>query len=1339
MADKEPLKKRIQKYLDKIDLVSFGNTEYEAGLSEELDPIAQIGFDPEVVKTIRENREGFNPDTTDNAYYNLDGKEGVSIGANLLASKAVISHEFRHRGFGMLSEMYEEDPEHFSKEYGEGAVEILKRFMNYSSAHELDNEMWDNLDEEFLGPNGRTTSYVEHHENNIKTTKKFQEYRSGEDKSTSDDDKEFFDSYLELERAASDMLVHKRTNGNSYEPKEDLSGPEGWANKITDKVTKNFNQGGVVESNEDYFARLQREIDEEASGLNTQSVTDKYNAEMAAAEKRIEELGLVKESGISTKEFASFALDFVPIVGDVKGALDTVADVYKELKKEEPNYAYVAALAGTGVAATAVGMVPLVGDAAAAALRNGAKRMGLEGKLDLALETQDKIVGEVVATIGRETVDRFGRGVGGVIKDVTGGTADALADAGSSATSTMSKKAATNTTVNSFASAPEKSNDVVGSKMDRDNSFKSDVVGSKMDRDNSFSGRSQKTESESPTTESQTSRAFFKGGLATSEEDEPVMQMSETSDNNVVPDITSRPTRSNSKSRLDLKRRINKGMSYPELVYDNLIGSDNNYDSFGEQMGRAFNEDEVGFLKTAGTEIAKGAWEFVKSPIEGTKEIVKDIYNSGERLATDDLDSRLQDMFGVSYDQATDEQVNKVREATIGDTLAVAELIPSVGVVGKGASVVGKSAVKAIANVDNIKKTLGDGWEPVPDISTPELVTNNSLIQKPNRSPSDVLPQSEASPFMLETGKGTSDGFYSPVITGINNMPISKDKGITGQRAAAFLSKKVNTSKTALHWSGLLNHLESDKNKNKLYTKPQLLRLAEAATPNIKVFKKSNEPLYRDDLDSANIRKKYRGLPDYVHAQRVQKVTSNPDNNEIWNDNIEPIAGQKAVPALNKLRPPVGRIRRDQDLSPETVESLKNHLKKHDDYAELLAINTNQRGVEYDTGHFNRDNIVAHARVSYYTDADSGDSYSVLEEIQSDPVQSANRAQERLLREGKTSLVEEFSPRFASKTENLKTNLELRNLQDQTKKYKGDIGKFEEDLMVDVQELASEGLNEFGDTVAERLPKSTGDVDVDRLSLTDFYREQSSLSDRLYQEALESAKSAVDEGYIAANEVTKSVKSLYTKSMAEAFEMETHELEGLIEDTTIELANVKDKTLLAAIGDRMFGEHFYDMTETDSWDNILDRFDTKDGHIKMSQYQRPQLSVLRRTDATRMSILMAMRDAKSKGINVMYVPEPDVMSRAHGFSREMSSNVYQDSLTKALNIINNQSGNKIKISRGNPKGRMFTDAEITHPASDTPNTSRSIKIDFSDIEMPEGPVSFNYNKGGLVPKPKGLE
>jgi len=97
------------------------------------------------------------------------------------------------------------------------------------------------------------------------------------------------------------------------------------------------------------------------------------------------------------------------------------------------------------------------------------------------------------------------------------------------------------------------------------------------------------------------------------------------------------------------------------------------------------------------------------------------------------------------------------------------------------------------------------------------------------------------------------------------------------------------------------------------------------------------------------------------------------------------------------------------------------------------------------------------------------------------------------------------------------------------------------------------------------------------------------------------------------------------------------------------------------------------------------------------------------------------------------------MSRAHGFSREMSGNVYQDSLTKALNIINNQSGNKIKISRGNPKGRMFTDAEITHPASDTPDTSRSIKIDFSDIEMPEGPVSFNYNKGGLVPKPKGLE
>ena len=63
-------------------------------------------------------------------------------------------------------------------------------------------------------------------------------------------------------------------------------------------------------------------------------------------------------------------LDFIPIVGDVKGMYEVA-----QLMKENPvNWALVGALAG----ATVIGMVPGVGDAAAAAIKAGAKK-GLKG------------------------------------------------------------------------------------------------------------------------------------------------------------------------------------------------------------------------------------------------------------------------------------------------------------------------------------------------------------------------------------------------------------------------------------------------------------------------------------------------------------------------------------------------------------------------------------------------------------------------------------------------------------------------------------------------------------------------------------------------------------------------------------------------------------------------------------------------------------------------------------------------------------------------------------------------------------------------------------------------
>ncbi len=91
-----------------------------------------------------------------------------------------------------------------------------------------------------------------------------------------------------------------------------------------------------------------------------------------------------------------------------------------------------------------------------------------------------------------------------------------------------------------------------------------------------------------------------------------------------------------------------KGMGYGELIVDNIIGLDNEYESFGEQLGNAINEDAAGFFKDAAVGVYEGTKEFINNPIETTKEVVIDIKDSVKRLGSEDLSKRLQSMYGVS-------------------------------------------------------------------------------------------------------------------------------------------------------------------------------------------------------------------------------------------------------------------------------------------------------------------------------------------------------------------------------------------------------------------------------------------------------------------------------------------------------------------------------------------------------------------------------------------------------------------------------------------------------------------------------------------------------------------
>ena len=175
-----------------------------------------------------------------------------------------------------------------------------------------------------------------------------------------------------------------------------------------------------------------------------------------------------------------------------------------------------------------------------------------------------------------------------------------------------------------------------------------------------------------------------------------------------------------------------KGLSYPELLVDNILGLDNDYLSYGEKFGQGFNKDEIGTLKNVAAGAYEGAKKAVTQPITTAEELLFGIYDSVSNLATEDLDARLTRMFGVGYQDATGEQVNKAREAVIGDALTAAELVPLGMAAKKRADVAGEA-------VDAAQKAQ---YERFVDRNTPDEFFDSALGKQfyyPSQAESDMM------------------------------------------------------------------------------------------------------------------------------------------------------------------------------------------------------------------------------------------------------------------------------------------------------------------------------------------------------------------------------------------------------------------------------------------------------------------------------------------------------------------------------------------------------------------------------------------------------------------------
>ena len=172
-----------------------------------------------------------------------------------------------------------------------------------------------------------------------------------------------------------------------------------------------------------------------------------------------------------------------------------------------------------------------------------------------------------------------------------------------------------------------------------------------------------------------------------------------------------------------------KGLSYTDLLFDNIFGLDNEYESTGETIKKALVEDPYGTVKGMATSAYEGAVDLARNPYAVLGRTVEDTAGSLNRVATEDLDEKLKRMYGVSYEEATPEQVTKAREVVASDVMTVAGAIPG-GATVKGVGTVAKGVARAIPEgvktqaVNIAESLLTGGYDPVSRIFAGENARN---------------------------------------------------------------------------------------------------------------------------------------------------------------------------------------------------------------------------------------------------------------------------------------------------------------------------------------------------------------------------------------------------------------------------------------------------------------------------------------------------------------------------------------------------------------------------------------------------------------------------------------
>lgn len=114
-----------------------------------------------------------------------------------------------------------------------------------------------------------------------------------------------------------------------------------------------------------------------------------------------------------------------------------------------------------------------------------------------------------------------------------------------------------------------------------------------------------------------------------------------------------------------------KGTGYGPLIAGNIA-----------EVASTIADDPVGFAKDTAVGAYEEGKDFLSRPIDYSKEIVQGVVESAADLKNKDINARLQEKYDVTFEQATPEQVDDIRQSILSDSMTASGLIPAAGLVG---------------------------------------------------------------------------------------------------------------------------------------------------------------------------------------------------------------------------------------------------------------------------------------------------------------------------------------------------------------------------------------------------------------------------------------------------------------------------------------------------------------------------------------------------------------------------------------------------------------------------------------------------------------------------------